>query len=150
MFGKLFKFITKLVLLIGLVAIAIPAGFLAWRMGQPMYLPEFKGLTYYEYLDWREQEFTKLAEQYQAQYPDKEVKEGMCNNTGLVVVTYVGIPSVGLRAALSKPEWDSFLTTWWSAYEGALLLTLRNHPHQAVPYCRIAGVIPDDYIASIR
>ena len=150
MFGKLFKFLTKLVLLAGLVAIAIPAIFLAWRMGQPMDLPEFKGLTYYEYLDWRGQAYADLAEQYQARDLNRDVKEGMCERVDMVVETYGAIPSIGLRVVLFELDWATFLPTWWATYETELLKMVKHKSHTSVDYCRIPGVIPDDFVVSIR
>jgi hypothetical protein len=34
-------------------AVLIPALYFAWQMGKPFSQPEFKGLTYYQYMEWR-------------------------------------------------------------------------------------------------
>jgi len=58
--GKMMKTIRKgiaqlfkTILLALLAVILVPILYFAWRTGQPMELPEFKGLTYYQFLEWR-------------------------------------------------------------------------------------------------
>jgi hypothetical protein len=48
-----------LVLLLG--TIVVPVGYLAWRADQPMELPQFKGYTYYQYLNWRKDALHQMA-----------------------------------------------------------------------------------------
>jgi hypothetical protein len=43
----------KITLLAILIAILTPTLYFAWRATQPMELAEFKGLTYYQFLEWR-------------------------------------------------------------------------------------------------
>jgi len=47
------KIISTGILVLMLVTIFVPVGYLAWRADQPMVLPQFKGYTYYQYLAWR-------------------------------------------------------------------------------------------------
>jgi len=49
----LFKTIFKIIMLTILLAIITPILYFAWRMGQPLSQPEFKGLTYYQFIEWR-------------------------------------------------------------------------------------------------
>jgi len=48
---KGFTLLFKTILPALLVAVLIPIEYFAWRAGQPMELPEFKGLTYYQFLE---------------------------------------------------------------------------------------------------
>jgi len=59
MIGKIIKFLIKAVLWVVFIALIVPVGYFAVRMGQPMDLPEYKGLTYYQYLEWERLEQEK-------------------------------------------------------------------------------------------
>jgi hypothetical protein len=43
----------KTTLLALLIAVLIPTLYFAWRMNNPLPQPEFKGLTYYQFFEWR-------------------------------------------------------------------------------------------------
>ena len=47
------KIISTTILVLLLVTIVVPVGYLAWHADQPMELPQFKGYTYYQYLNWK-------------------------------------------------------------------------------------------------
>jgi hypothetical protein len=48
--------------LAGLVFVLItPSAYFAWRAGQPMDMPQFGGLSYYQLLDKRRQDYMDLA-----------------------------------------------------------------------------------------
>ncbi len=63
------KFLGNIVLIIVLVTIVVPVGYLAWHADQPMDLPQFKGYTYYEYLAWRKDALHQKAVEYRTAYP---------------------------------------------------------------------------------
>ena len=67
----------KIILIILLVTIVVPVGYLAWRAGQPMELPQFNGLTYYEYLNWRKNTLHQMAVDYQAAHPNAKMGGGL-------------------------------------------------------------------------
>ena len=50
---KGFALLFKTTLLALLIATLTPITYFAWQMGQPMSQPEFKGLTYYQFTEWR-------------------------------------------------------------------------------------------------
>ena len=43
----------KTFLLTLLIAVLTPIPYFAWHMGQQLTQPEFKGLTYYQFAEWR-------------------------------------------------------------------------------------------------
>ena len=49
-FWKGLGLMIKILGLIVIVALLVPIGYLAWRAGQPMSMPEYGGRTYYECL----------------------------------------------------------------------------------------------------
>jgi hypothetical protein len=70
-------FLGKLVLLILLVTLVVPIGYLAWRADQPMELPQFKGYTYYQYLAWRKDALHQMAVNYKTAHPNAKMGGGL-------------------------------------------------------------------------
>jgi len=148
----------KILGLVVIVALLAPIGYLAWRAGQPMSMPEYDGRTYYELLAERRQAYAEMATEYQASHPDVEVKDGMCYQLELLVSMTNTLPWSAVCAAsefmpflrIYGPHsqslgcgqmggvWSDFPSTWWRTYEKLLysdiLTTRSNGP---VPYCRI-------------
>ena len=156
--GKLFKFITKTILWVIFLALIIPVGYFAVRMGQPMDLPEYKGLTYYQYIEWEKFEqhenWEKNGDRYRAQNPDSGLTEAGCNQS-IFVFGHGGLflsqgPSLILDSVLLDAPFDAlhFLPNWWANFEKQHLSILRSGPKR-FPACRIPGVIPDDYALSV-
>jgi hypothetical protein len=151
--GMMFKIIGLLVV----VALLAPIGYLAWRAGQPMSMPEYGGLTYYELLAERRQAYTDQATVYQASHPNISVKFGACFFSE-ISVEVLAIPNSAfytLAAIYPKlqtridprdiqngyvPEnvtWLNFLLNWWHVFEKFVWGTIEHVPHGPVPYCRI-------------
>ena len=156
------KTIAKIILIIMLVTVVVPVGYLAWHAGQPMELPDFKGLTYYEYLSWRKSALRQMAVDYQAAHPDKKMGGGldMCYRTE-TGVTLSSLPLTGFYTLagafpyLEKyvPPRDqkfipqgvtlsTFLPSWWKTYEQSVWHLADSNIHSPVPYCRLAGTPP--------
>ena len=78
------KIISTTILVLLLVTIVVPVGYLAWRADQPMELPQFKGYTYYQYLNWRKDALHQMAVEYQASHPNAKMGGGldMCYQRG--------------------------------------------------------------------
>jgi hypothetical protein len=154
----------KLILILLIIAILYPFGWFAWRAGQPMDLPQFKGLTYYEYLHWRKSALHQMAVDYQAALPDKEMGGGldMCYNGEIIGSLTLTSPMTGFYALagaypdLQKhiPPRDqkyvpqdvtfwTFLPAWWKSYEQVTWYLVDSRIHDPVPYCRLAGTPPD-------
>jgi hypothetical protein len=151
--GMMFKIIGLLVV----VALLTPIGYLAWRAGQPMSMPEYGGRTYYELLADRRQAYADLAAEYQASHPNADVKVGMCFQVEVAVSLGNTLPWAalctaselipGLRIYGSRSQqlgcgqmggtWLNFPSTWWNTFESLLFKDiLVTAPHGPVPYCR--------------
>jgi len=172
LFGKIIKGIVKLVLLAIIVAIVIPVGYFAVRAGQPMEHPEYKGLTYYQYLDWQDQEHKRLWEEvgiaYKEQHPESYDDPRICVVTSLdfeipyhfvqtALYTYAGmnpdwyekVPPGSRKSVPEGVTWGNFLPKWWLTFEDFQLGSLEHRKHAPSPYCRIPDHIPDDYARSV-
>jgi hypothetical protein len=146
--------------LIVVIALLAPIGYFAWRAGQPMSMPEYKGRTYYELLAERRQAYTELALSYQASHPSVEVKNRMCFQTEITVSLVNTFPWAGICAASEfipafhfygpKSQqmgcgqmggtWLNFLDIWWRTYEKLLYIDiLSTRPQGPVQYCRISA-----------
>ena len=150
----------KILGLVVIVALLAPIGYLAWRAGQPMSMPEYGGRTYYELLSERQQTYDELAHSYQASHPSVDVKNGMCFQAELAVSIANALPWAGVCAASEfipalrfygpKTQrmgcgqmggtWMNFPNTWWRTYEKLLFADiLSTRPQGPVPYCRISA-----------
>jgi hypothetical protein len=158
----IFKIISTGILILMLATLVVPAGYLAWRAGQPMELPQFNGLTYYEYLNWRKGILHQMAVDYQAAHPNAKMGGGLdlCFHTE-TGMTLLGLPMTGfyilagafpnleknvpLRDRQYIPEnvtLSTFMPDWWKAYEQGLWYMADSNIHSSVPYCRLAGTPP--------
>ena len=92
----IFKIITTGILILMLVMLVVPAGYLAWRAGQPMEMPQFKGYTYYGYLAWRKSALHQMAVEYKTANPNAKMRRlDMCFSTEMGT-TLLGLPLAGL------------------------------------------------------
>jgi hypothetical protein len=57
-----FKILANAVWILLLLTIIFPIGWFAWRMGQPMDMPEYNGLTYYQFVSWRKNTLHEMAD----------------------------------------------------------------------------------------
>lgn len=151
--GMMFKIIGLLVV----VALLAPIGYLAWRAGQPMSMPEYGGRTYYELLAERRQAYADLATEYQAGHPNADVKVGMCFRSELVMIAYnmpwagfcslagivpglnshIGPNASHLGCGQNNGSWLNFMSDWWDVYEHLTYNLLSHAEAGPVPYCRI-------------
>ncbi len=145
--------------LAGLILVLIvPLVYLAWRAGQPMDMPQFGGLSYYQFMNERRQAYLDLAKQYQANHPDKDAQYGICFYTEVGIEVLAGVPSSGfytlagiypqmesfidprdLRKGVvpQNVTWPDFLPAWWMTYERFIWSMVEHAPHGPVQYCRI-------------
>lgn len=132
-----------------------------WRAGQPMEMAQFRGLSYYQFVEWRKMGYDDLARKYQARYPDKDVKEGMCfvvdQNYDLAIFFLTGYYTLSgmwkpLQIFVSRRDRDwipqdvtlwNFLPSWWKTFEIGVWNGAEGQDHSAfVVYCRLAPNIP--------
>ncbi|MBN2116292.1 MAG: hypothetical protein JW730_06970 [Anaerolineales bacterium] len=158
---KLLKTLFQIIALVVLLAILTPIVYFAWRMGQPMDLPEFNGLTYYQVREWKKIASEDLIAKYETSHPSKEYKGwgnrlGTCIGGDIPIALFVSVRSVimawqseELRLQLvdhGMPDepvtfWN-FLPSLWNTYEKLTLSDIEYSPHTAVIYCRIQPDIP--------
>ena len=156
--GKLFKILTKTVLWATFLALIIPVGYFALRMGQPMDLPEYKGLTYYQYLEWEHIEQEKHLKEYYAKNPSvRGEKFEKINTCGIAQFTlghtglFLSQPLlVAEKSIVADEPFDAlhFLPNWWASFEKQHLVILRGNATRH-PICRTPGAIPDEYALSV-
>ena len=155
MIGKLFKFLTKMVLWAIFLALIIPVGYFVLRMGQPMDLPEYKGLTYYQYLEWEHLEQEKTLEEYRKNHTvEYDGNVNLCS-VATRLTGHAGLflsqgPALILDSVLLDRPFDPvhFLPNWWESFENEHLVILRGNS-SGHPACRIPSAIPDNYALSI-
>ena len=69
---KGFALLFKTTLLALLVAVLTPTLYFAWQMGKPLPQPEFKGLTYYQFFEWRKMATEDAIAKYMVSHPNFE------------------------------------------------------------------------------
>lgn len=153
------KTLTKLITLAVLLAIITPVLYFAWHMGQPLSQPEFNGLTYYQFIEWRKMAYEERAMQYQASHPTKKADIRMCeNNTRTITILLLPLQSFGYMVTAFKgakpdathtlPEGvtlSNFLPKWWDTFEYIFwynTIHLNGLQNTLVEYCRIQPNIP--------
>lgn len=146
-----------------LVTVIVPVSYLAWRAGQPMDLPQFKGLTYYQYLSWRKDALHHLALVYQASHPTAKMGGGldMCYTVDVTGDLAIILPLTGFYTLsgvfpnLQKfvASYDrgyiprdmtllTFMPTWWLTFEKLTWYMAKIAPETSVAYCRLQPNIP--------
>ena len=157
------KIVVKILLIAMLATILLPIGWLAWRAGQPMEMPQFKGYTYYEYLAWRKSALGQMAVEYKAAHPNAKMGGGLdaCYNVDTIGTLLLGLPLNGfytLAGVFPKLEkyvtprdqqhipqdvtlW-TFMPSWWKTYEEYVWYIADSSVHTSVSYCRLAGTPP--------
>ncbi|MGB8211974.1 MAG: hypothetical protein WCE68_00315 [Anaerolineales bacterium] len=156
---------SKIILIAILAALITPPAYLAWRAGQPMELPQFKGLTYYQYMAWQKIALRQQAVQYHAMYPNAKMGGGldMCYNTDAGINLSLRLPLSGLYALAGiypaiKPHlnqedvqdgtvpsdvtWLTFLPVWWTTFEKTVWYRAEHGSSEFVAYCRLQPNIP--------
>jgi hypothetical protein len=155
--------IGAILLIVMLTTVIVPVGYLAWRAGQPMNLPQFKGLTYYQYLAWRKSALHQMAVEYRVAHPNAKMGGGldMCfqDETGFTVG--LKLPLAGfytlagafpnLVKYITPPDRQyvpkvvkllTFLPDWWHIYEAFVWDSSQHAPYGPVVYCRLQLVLP--------
>ena len=159
MIGKTIKFLTKVILWAVFLALIIPVVYFAVRMGKPMDRSEYKGLTYYQYLEWHHLEQEKSGKAYGAAHPTPpegyDIDVGKACTANALVFGHVGLflsqgPALILDSILLDRPFDTshFLSDWWANFEREHLVIMRGNS-SGHPICRIPDEIPDDYALSV-
>jgi hypothetical protein len=154
-FWKAAGFAVKITLILLIIVIVVPLGYFAWRAGQPMEMPQFNGLTFYQYMNWRIETFNANGAQYQADHPDAKVRTWGCTvgDVGYMLTmgpltefyTLAGIYP-GIRRFINSKDyqyipddatWLTFLSSWWATYEASVWNRAEGDQGRLVVYCRL-------------
>ena len=157
------KVISTGILVLMLVTIFVPVGYLAWRADQPMALPQFKGGTYYQYLTWRKDALHQMAVSYKAAHPNAKMGGGldMCYNVDAVMSVSLTLTMTGFYTlAGAYPNLEKYVTSdgkpfipkdvtlltflpaWWLTFEKVTWYTVSTAVGDPVAYCRLAATPP--------
>jgi len=159
MIGRSIRLVFKAASIALILALLAPLVYFVWRANQPMEMPQFGGLTYYQLLNKRRQAYAELARQYQASHSGKEVNFGACFFPEVVIQVVGAIPGAafytlaGIYPELQRyvaprdlrqgfvsknVTWSGFPLAWWMAFEKLVWGMITHSPHGPVPYCRIS------------
>lgn len=160
---KFLKTLFKSILLVLLVTILIPIIYFTWRASQPMELSKYNGLTYYQYIEWREMAYKDSVTIYQIDHPEKTIERPWsCNVTNLFLENTAGwyLSGVILYAqdhpeiTLSWPQsslemiptdninWINYLPELWKVRERLIWSNAEHATSGPVSYCRIQPDVP--------
>lgn len=119
----IFKKLFKLAALVVLVAILIPVLYITWRASRPMSLPEFNGLSYFQYVEWRQMAYAEALVRYRIAHPNEEIKNPeSCIQSDLFVENG---PGWFIAAGIVRNEWNAtwfnYLPELWAVREKLIL-----------------------------
>jgi len=123
---KLFAaFIRTLITLI-VIAVLVPLAYFGCRLTQPLDMPQFKGLSYIQFVQWRTNFVADQVAKYKQQNPSKHTDLTAC--TGPAMITDVGravtsglyIFAEDVSMVRAKGDWSSILgfpSDWFETFE---------------------------------
>ncbi len=153
----------KTILAALLVAVVVPILYFAWRMSKPLPQPEFKGLSYYQFMGWRKMATEDVIAKYMVSHPNFKyngVGEPITAcYSGVAFGGYIFLPTQAfsytvaslagvmpdeLHALPNNVTLLNFLPKWWDTFEylfwyNEIHLDSFNNP---IAYCRIQPNIP--------
>ena len=161
---KVFTLLFKTTLLALLIAVLTPILYFAWRAGQPMELPEFKGLTYYQFTKWRKMKYEESIARYEASHPNVEYtgignRMTACYGVEILIertfypyqaFTYTlaalnGVKSYPMHPLPENVTIINFLSKWWDTTKYLFwynTVHAQNFGGSLVEFCRIQPNIP--------
>jgi hypothetical protein len=153
----------KTTMLALLIAVLTPTLYFAWQMGKPLPQPEFKGLTYYQYFEWRKLATEDVIAKYMASHPNYKyngIGEPMTacysgqvfgasfllplQSFSYTIAALTGQQPNELHPLPTNVTLVNFIPKWWETFE---YLFWYNQIHldsfgSLVPMCRIQPNIP--------
>ena len=151
--------VIRVVFVGAILMVSISLAYLIWRASQPMEMPQFNDLSYYQLVKERRQAYIDLAKHYQASNPGQVIHYEDCFLPESGVQIIVALPTAGFYVLagmypdLQKyinprdiqnglmPEhatWFGYLPAWWSTFEKFVWGMVIHAPHGPVPYCRVS------------
>ena len=127
----LFKTLIKIIALVILLAILTPIVYFAYHQGQPLSHPDFNGLTYNQFVEWRSIAYHESEVAYQVGHPEVEMKYGICEagakgihgvimkarSFGYTVSALRGAKPYAIHQLPEDVTISNFLPKWWETYE---------------------------------
>lgn len=126
----------KTTLLALFVAVLVPTLYFAWQMGKPLPQPEFKGLTYYQFFEWRKMATEDVIAKYMVSHPDFEyagIGEPMtaCYSGRVFIMSFLGplqafsYTAAALNGVMPDEQHAlptsvtllNFMPKWWDTFE---------------------------------
>ncbi|CAG0955835.1 hypothetical protein ANAEL_00335 [Anaerolineales bacterium] len=154
----------KITLLTLLVSVLIPPLYFSWRAAEPLPQPEFKGLTYYQFTQWRKKKYEESIAKYEASHPNVEYtgvgnRMTACYQNEIVIertflpfqaftYTLAALNGVKPDAQHALPEsvtLTNFLSKWWDTITYVFWFNTvhaSNFGGSLVEYCRFQPNIP--------
>lgn len=154
----------KSILLVLLFAVLIPPLYFAWRAKEPLPQPEFKGLNYYRFTEWRKIKYEESIAKYEASHPNVEYtgigdRMTTCYQSEIVIertllpfqsftFTLAALNGVKPDAKHALPEnvtLINFLPKWWDTAEYLLWFNTvhaSNFGGSLVEFCKFQPNVP--------
>jgi len=135
-----------------------------------MTLPEFHGLTYIQFIQWRTMAYANLESKYAQEHPHANgtpqngyiVNSFACEGELRIITFTASVFQSWLytfwswhdelhRAEMLKAHYPipnesvttwNFMNWWWTSYEMIIFSNIQYQPGMSVPYCRIQPDIP--------
>ena len=157
---KLFGTLIKTVLVLLMLALLAPILYFARRANQPMDMPEFKGLTYAQYMDWRTMVIKDIEAQYIQNHPEIKVipfrmaiwyiltpQREYIENTDGGECYYLHNGIDGLNVVNSAlyvlfAHKRPFFSTWWQTFEDRVWTLTEFSASMPYDLCRLPLNVP--------
>jgi len=161
---KGFALLFKITLLALLIALLTPILYFAWLARQPLPQPEFNGLSYYQFTEWRKIKHEEGIAKYEASHPNVEYtgigdRMTACYRGEVLIertfypfqaFTYTlaalhGVRPDPLHALPENVTVINFLPKWWDTIEYLFwynTVHASNFGGSLVEYCRFQPNIP--------
>jgi hypothetical protein len=110
---QIFKMLSKLITLAILMAIITPVLYFAWRMGKPLSQPEFNGLTYYQFVNWRVME----CEKHQSLHPNVDCRSAFVKGDIVATTVPLGLVLIEHSTIRQPITVFNFLPVMWDTAE---------------------------------
>ena len=158
----LFGILLRLLALILLIILVTPFANFFWHAGQKMALPQFNGLTYYQFMAWEKTAYAQLAGQYDRAHPGGKPVDGQCLAADVVFVPvryalagFYALAGIypGLQNYIDPGDirdgtvekgvtWLTFLPTWWDIFEKIVWSGVAAAHHGAASWCHLPLDLP--------
>lgn len=123
-FTKLFAAFFKTIIIVIVIAVIGPIAYFGYRLTRPMDLPEFKGLSYIQFVQWRTETVKEQATKFKPAFSyERPADPNSCiiPNAGSDAIGMVGWGPVTLLADFQKGRLVDLPYDWYEAFENSEL-----------------------------